>query len=111
MYEKFSSYWQVTAKSQLQYLDNLYDGEENCYYSEKGTPIAAIYDEAKQIMTKQYNNATTKIRTRQILQNISSVMDKEKCDVTVGLEKVRDITNKLTPLEKSPYLSNYSKVE
>ena len=64
-------------------------------------------------MVAQYNNVTTQNRMRQYLQNLklSSVMEKENCDVTAGLENLRTQINKFTPLGPPNYRFDESKVE
>lgn len=51
-------------------------------------------------MIDQFDNSRTQNRMRQYLQNLklSTIMENENCDVSSGIEKLRDKINKYTPL-------------
>lgn len=112
-YETSSNDYKLTPALQLQYLNNLFNGDAKLYFRDKVTPIAALCDVIKQIIMEHYNNATVQHRTRQYLQSItlSFVMEKENCLVNVGLEKVQDIINKFTPLGQPSQRFDSSKLE
>ena len=105
--------YKIDDTLKLQYLHNLFDDEAKRFYRDNVYQTSATYGEAKMKMVAQYNNVTTQNRMRQYLQNLklSSVMEKENCDVTAGLENLRTQINKFTPLGPPNYRFDESKVE
>lgn len=105
--------YKIDNTSKFQYLHNLFDNEAKRFYRDNVYPVSHTYEEAKRKMVMQYNNITTQNRMRQFLKNISlsSIMDKESCDITVALEKLRSTINKYTPLGPESHRSDATKVE
>lgn len=113
MYDIASVDYQLSYELKFQFLHNLFDGEARRFYLDKIAPFNSIYTEVKKKMIDQYNNSTTQNRMRQYLQNLklSTIMEKESCDVTTGIEKLRDTVNKYTPLGPESHRTDSSKIE
>lgn len=94
-------------------MHNIFDGEAKRFYSDQVYENLFTYEDEKSKMIFQYNRAKTQNHMRQYLQNLNlnSILEKENCDITAGIENLRDAINKYTPLGPPSHRSNSSKIK
>lgn len=89
----------LNEAQKLQYLHNLFDGEAKQFFRAYVQNMSNCNQIAAQKMILELNNITRQNRVRKYLQGleIQSIMQKEKCNVNDGLEKIRNIISRYSP--------------
>lgn len=105
--------YNLSQSQKFRYVHNLFDGEAKRFFRDQVFPQCDNYPSAAAQMIAEYNNITRQNRVRQYLQGISltSIMEKESCDTSDGLEKLRNIITRFAPQGPRSYRSEEAKVE
>lgn len=112
-YEEACIDYSFTPEQKLKYLHNLFEGEAKAFYREHVFTVCHSYPEACNTLLAKFNNISRQIRVRQYLQSLSlnAIVSKESCDVSEGLEKLRNTIVKFAPQGPMSYRSEEAKVE
>ena len=78
------------------YLHSLFECEAKRFYRTHGQNQCISYESSKSKMESEFNSITRQRRVRQYLQSLrlNKIREKESCEVTEGLEKLRDTITK-----------------
>lgn len=112
-YELASNDYKLSPEQKLAYLHNLFEGEAKQYYHSTAFSKANSYNEAKENIIRFFDTRTRQVRVRQYLQSLtlSSIMEKRSCDVSDGLEYLRNIISKFAPQGPHAHRGQEAKVE
>ena len=105
--------YSLSEEQKKKYLHNLFDEEAKRFYRSIHNLNDLQFDQIKSKMVNEYNNITRQNRVRQYLQGLklSEIIQKESCDISTGLERIREIITKYTPNGPEVYRNDPSKVE
>lgn len=112
-YEEACMDYKLSEPQVLQYLHNLFDGESKRFYREKVAPSANNYGQAKNFLVRNYSSPSRQNRIRQFLQGLTlkGIIEKESCDTSEALERLRETITKYAPQGPGSFRTEEAKVE
>lgn len=112
-YEQTCEDYKLTDKHKHQYVHNLFEGEAKVFFKQNVYPNVRNYEQVKQEMLQEFNNATRQNRVRQYLLSLTlnTIMKDKSCNVSAGLEHLRNIITKFAPQGPPSHRDDAHKVE
>ena len=105
--------YKVSKLQKFKYVHYIFDEEAKHFFNSISFENNATYEDAVQEMTRHFDTNAKQTRVRQYLQSLTltETMQKNSCDVSEGLEILRNTISKFAPQGPHAHRTDEAKIE